>query len=118
MLISNPLTWLPLTNPSALAQNIPVINDVLAVDVVEVVMMMDPLLLFDPMVFPSPASVPPIYIPDPLVCIPVKTAELAAVGTEETEIEAIVLPRIYDAGEELLVVNKMPWYDRSPVDDE
>jgi hypothetical protein len=53
-----------------------------------------------------------------LVSIPVKIAELDAVGTEETEMAAIVLPMIYDAGEELVVVNKIPRKERSPDVDE
>ena len=35
--------------------------------------------------------------------------EFAAVGTEESEIPAIVFPLIFDAGDELFVVNKIPW---------
>jgi hypothetical protein len=109
LFISIPPIWLPLIRPLVLAQLIPVITDVLAVAVVEVVITMDPLLALDPIVLPSPAEAPPIVIPEPFVSMPVKTVELAAVGTEETLILAIVLPFINEAGDVPLVVNTIPW---------
>src|SRR5882672_3899192 len=104
--------------PPLLIQLIPTIPDVFAVDVVEVLIIIDPLFVLEPMILPSDVKFPPIFIPEPFVSIPIKAFELAAVGTEEREIAAMVLPLIYDTGDELLVVNKIPWNERLPNVDE
>src|SRR5450432_2208228 len=98
LLISIPPTWLPTIRPPVLEQEIPVIKDVLVVVVVDVVMSIVPLAVFDPMLFPSPLAAPPIVIPEPLVSIPVKTSALAAVGTAETEMALMVLPLMEEEG--------------------
>jgi hypothetical protein len=118
LFISNPATWLPIIFPPELAQLIPFINDVLAVDVVAVVTITEPLLAAVPTWFPSPSTLPPIFIPEPLVSIPIKAFELAAVGAEERDMPATVLPLIFETGKALFVVNKIPWYETLPDVDE
>ena len=79
------------------------------VDVV-VVTAIDPLAEFEPITLPSPAEIPPMFIPKPLVSIPINTFDgPVAVGTAETEILATVFPVITDAGMALVVVNNIPW---------
>ena len=109
LFISNPATWLPATIPPVLAQLIPFINDVFAVNVVEVVITTEPLLPAEPIIFPSPAAVPPIFIPAPFVSIPMKAKEPADVGIEKSDIAATVLPLIFETGKALLVGNNIPW---------
>ena len=75
-----------------LEQLIALIKDVLVVDVVEVVTIMDPFIVEEPITFPKPAEAPPIFIPEPFVSIPIKVLELAAVGTEESDMPATVFP--------------------------
>jgi hypothetical protein len=60
---SIPPTWLLIMLPPVLAQLIPLINDVFAADVVEEVIIIELLLLAEPIRFPSPAEAPPIFIP-------------------------------------------------------
>ena len=96
----------------------PVMAEVFADEVVEVLTTILALPVTAPMVLPSAGLIPPIFIPAPLVSIPVNTGEPAAEGTEETEIPAIVLPLIFDSGEALPVLNKIPWYETLPSVDE
>jgi len=109
LFISMPLTWLPIISPPVLAQLMPVIKDELAVAEVVVFTTMEELTVFDPIIFPSPGLVPPIFIPEPCVSIPVKVLEFAADGLVDSEIVAISLLLMFDAGDALVVVNKIPW---------
>ena len=80
-----------------------------------VVTEIDPLVVFVPIMFPSPVLLPPMFMPEPLVSNPIKTlAAVVEVGTADTEMPATVLPFILDAGVALLVVSNMPWYDIIP----
>ena len=118
LLISIPATVLLITLPPVLAQLMPFIKEVLAVAAVAVIMLIAPLLLTLPTTLPSPAMAPPIFMPSPLVSMPVNTREPGAVGLEETDMPAMVFPLMLDAGVPLVVVNKIPWYDRLPAVDE
>ena len=118
LFISNPATWLPIILPPVLAQLIPFINDVLAVNVVEVVIIIEPLLPAEPIRLPSPAVLPPMFIPVPFVSMPVNAIEPADVGIEETDMAATVLPLIFETGKALVVVNNIPWYEILPKVDE
>ena len=109
LLTSNPPTWLLLITPPLLTQLTPMIPDVFAVDVVEVLIIIDPLFALEPIIFPSDDELPPMFIPEPFVSIPVKTFKLADVGTEETVIAATVFTLISEAGVALVVVNNIPW---------
>ena len=109
-LISIPPTWLPVMRPPVLRQLIPLIIDGNVAEVVVVVTVMDPLSVFDPIIFPSPVTIPPMFMPEPLVSIPIKTfAAVDEVGTAETDMEAIVLVSISETGIALVVVNNIPW---------
>ena len=78
-------------------------------DEVAVLMMIEPFTVFDPIIFPSPACVPPTLIPGPFDSIPVKAMELGDFGMEDTVMPAIVFPFTWETGEALVLVNKMPW---------
>ena len=105
--MSIPPTWFPVIWPPVLAQLTPRTLDRCVISAVVVVMTIELLIVFDPTVFPSPVSVPPIVIPDPLVSIPMKTLEAvtALLGIQDIDNPAIVFPLIEEAGVELLVVN-------------
>ena len=109
LFISNPATWLPIILPPELKQLIPFINDVFAVDAVDVVIIIEPLLPDEPILLPSPGTLPPIFIPAPFVSIPVNAMEPANVGIEERDMAATVLPLIFETGEAPVVVNNIPW---------
>ena len=108
LFISMPATWLPIMLPPMLAQLMPFTKDVFAVDVVEVVMITEALSPAEPIRFPSPATLPPIFIPPPFVSMPINATALADVGTEEIANEATIFPLIFETGEALVVVNDIP----------
>jgi hypothetical protein len=108
LLTSMPPTWLPITCPFELRQLIPVTVLVLVVAVVLVVTEIDPFALLEPMVLPSPADDPPIFMLEPLASIPTKAEEAAARGTHEVAILAMVFPLIFDVVNGVVVVSLIP----------
>jgi hypothetical protein len=92
-----------------LLQLIPLIIERYVVKDVVVVIAIDPLTVFEPIMFPFPGNGPPILIPEPLVSIPINTfADAATVGTAATDISVIVFPVITEPGKAPVVVNNIP----------
>ena len=108
LFISIPATWFAVTIPPVLEQLMPKAIDVFDVEVVEVVITTKLLTPSAPTIFPFPVELPPIFIPDPLVSIPVNTCEAGEVGMEEIEIAFTIFPFMFETGELLVVVKSIP----------
>ena len=114
LLISNPPTWLLLTIPPVLAVLMPIIFVENSGDVVDVLTTMLPLPVVEPTIFPSAALLPPMLMLEPVMLIPVKAAEFAAVGREVIAIEATVFRLISETGAALVVCSKIPSKETLP----
>lgn len=109
LLMSIPPIWLPFIVPPVAEELMPFTTEVFVDEVVAVLTIIELLVAEAPMIFPSPAKLPPMLIPDPLVSMPVNTLDAAAVGIAVIEIAATVFPLMVDGGEALEVVNEIPW---------
>ncbi len=110
LLISNPPILLLRMDPPVLVELMPLIYERYVLSAVLVVILIEPATVVEPIVFSSPASVPPTVIPEPRVSIPKNTGciTVALFGEAVTLIAATVFPLITDAGVALDVVRLIP----------